>query len=109
MARERTGGGGAASLVLQRPRVELLALIDVEEHSFRRFALPPLEFNYAPGPLHVVDNGHTIQVNVDPGSSLTVAGQRYELVQFHFHHPSEHGWSSNALRAGDVERGNSEP
>jgi len=63
--------------------------IDIHTASVHGTALPPLEFNYTSGPLHVVDNGHTIQVNVDPGSSLTVAGQRYELVQFHFHHPSE--------------------
>jgi carbonic anhydrase len=30
-----------------------------------------------------------VQVNYPPGSSLTVGGTRYELVQFHFHKPSE--------------------
>jgi carbonic anhydrase len=38
----------------------------------------------------IVDNGHTIQVNVDEGSTLTVGGKVYELKQFHFHTPSEH-------------------
>lgn len=37
----------------------------------------------------VIDNGHTIQVNYAPGSWLDVGGARYELVQFHFHKPSE--------------------
>jgi carbonic anhydrase len=59
----------------------------------------PLEFSYAPGQLriarheHVVDilnNGHTIQVDYDEGSTLTVRGVSYELVQYHFHAPSEH-------------------
>jgi len=63
--------------------------VDIRSANARGEALPPLEFNYTSGPLHVVDNGHTIQVNVDPGSYLTVAGQRYDLVQFHFHHPGE--------------------
>jgi carbonic anhydrase len=30
-----------------------------------------------------------VQVNVAPGSTLTVGGKRYQLVQFHFHKPSE--------------------
>jgi carbonic anhydrase len=51
--------------------------------------LPPIKFDYRPSPLRVIDNGHTIQVNYAPGSSIEVAGARYELVQFHFHKPSE--------------------
>jgi carbonic anhydrase len=51
--------------------------------------LPPIVFDYKPSPLRVVDNGHTIQVNYAPGSSISVGGARYELVQFHFHRPSE--------------------
>ncbi len=38
----------------------------------------------------LVDNGHTIQVRVEEGSSLTLNGQVYTLKQFHFHTPSEH-------------------
>jgi carbonic anhydrase len=38
----------------------------------------------------IVNNGHTIQVNVAEGSTLTVDKERYKLVQFHFHRPSEH-------------------
>jgi len=55
----------------------------------RTAALPGLEFHYRPTPLHIVDNGHTIQVNIDPGNWLGVGSHRYELVQFHFHRPSE--------------------
>jgi carbonic anhydrase len=51
--------------------------------------LPPIEFDYKPAPLKLIDNGHTIQVNYPPGSSIDVGGTRYELVQFHFHKPSE--------------------
>jgi carbonic anhydrase len=47
-------------------------------------------FDYKPLPLRIVNNGHTIQVNADPGSSCTIGATRYELAQFHFHHPSEH-------------------
>ncbi len=51
--------------------------------------LPAIQFNYKPSPLKVIDNGHTIQVNYAPGSSIDVGGARYELLQFHFHKPSE--------------------
>ena len=51
--------------------------------------LPAIKFDYQPSPLKVIDNGHTIQVNYAPGSSIDVGGTRYELVQFHFHKPSE--------------------
>jgi carbonic anhydrase len=50
---------------------------------------PHIHFAYQPAPLHIIDNGHSIQVNYAPGSFITVGEQRYELVQFHFHHPSE--------------------
>jgi carbonic anhydrase len=52
-------------------------------------ALPAIEFAYRPSPLRIIDNGHTLMVNYAPGSFIRVGGQRYELQQFHFHHPSE--------------------
>jgi len=51
--------------------------------------LPAIQFDYKSTPLHIINNGHTIQVNYAPGSAITVGGKRYELQQFHFHHPSE--------------------
>jgi len=63
--------------------------IDIRTNDVHKEGLPALEFRYRPAPLHIIDNGHSIQVNVDPGSSLKVGGKSYELVQFHFHHPSE--------------------
>ncbi|MBI1209759.1 MAG: carbonate dehydratase [Azospirillum sp.] len=41
-------------------------------------------------PLHIVNNGHTIQINCPPGSTVEHDGAKYILKQFHFHHPSEH-------------------
>jgi len=38
----------------------------------------------------VVNTGHTIQVDVPTGGSVTLDGKDYVLKQFHFHHPSEH-------------------
>ena len=51
--------------------------------------LPPLQLDYKPSPLHIVDNGHTIMVNYSAGSSMSVGGKKYVLKQFHFHRPSE--------------------
>jgi len=63
--------------------------IDIPDARARKGDLPGLLFNYRPSPLAIVDNGHTVQVNYAPGSFVTVAGTRYELVQFHFHKPAE--------------------
>lgn len=66
----------------------------------RSSALPPLQFDYRAAPLRLVNNGHTVQVNYAAGSVLSVGGERYELKQFHFHHPSEeriHGRGSDMV------------
>jgi carbonic anhydrase len=63
--------------------------IDIRDKDAVKSALPAIEFDYHASPLSIVDNGHTIQVNYAPGSGITVNGKRYELVQFHFHKPSE--------------------
>lgn len=51
--------------------------------------LEPLKVAYGLSKLAILNNGHTIQVNVEPGSWLEALGERYELKQFHFHTPSE--------------------
>jgi carbonic anhydrase len=54
--------------------------------------LPVLAFESRSAPLRfVTNNRHTIRVNYHPGNGnlLIVGNKRYELVQFHFHHPSE--------------------
>ncbi len=51
--------------------------------------LPPLVIDYQGLGQDVVNNGHTIQVNVAPGSTLTLDGRTFTLKQFHFHTPSE--------------------
>ncbi len=49
-----------------------------------------LEIHWQPGDAEVVDNGHTIVVNVAEGSAITLEGREFALLQFHFHLPSEH-------------------
>ena len=57
-----------------------------------RAAFPPaqLEIRPAARPGNAVHNGHTIQVDFPKGDTLSVGGVPFELVQFHFHAPSEH-------------------
>ncbi|MEI6601334.1 MAG: carbonic anhydrase family protein [Bacteroidota bacterium] len=45
--------------------------------------------DYKPGPLRLLNNGHTVQVNVPTGSKLRIDGIPFDLLQFHFHRPSE--------------------
>lgn len=52
--------------------------------------LQPLDFQWGSTTAKIVNNGHTIQFNVDPGSKLKANGKTYDLLQFHYHHSSEH-------------------
>ena len=63
--------------------------IDIHDSAAKKADLPAIMFDYKPAPLKIIDNGHTIQVNYAPGSFITVGGKQFELVQFHFHKPSE--------------------
>jgi len=60
--------------------------IDIKEGI--KVDLEPIKFNYRPSTFRIVDNGHTVQVEVGE-SSISLTGKTYELVQFHFHRPSE--------------------
>ncbi len=51
--------------------------------------LPALQLNYNPTNYEIVNNGHTIQVNLKDAGKLVIGEDSYSLLQFHFHHPSE--------------------
>jgi carbonic anhydrase len=51
--------------------------------------LDQITFDYKPSSFNVIDNGHTIQVTLGGGNYITLQNRMYELVQFHFHRPSE--------------------
>lgn len=57
------------------------------------------DFHYEPAPLNILNNGHTVQVPYAPGSYFTLDGQQYNLLQFHFHSPSEHTVEGQPLDA----------
>jgi carbonic anhydrase len=53
-------------------------------------APPPIAVAYQPSPVTIENNGHSLQASYAPGSSIVLGGTEYELLQFHFHAPSEH-------------------
>lgn len=56
---------------------------------FTEAELTPIEFNYKSGGNEILNNGHTVQVNYEKGSNIKVDGNKFNLLQFHFHSPSE--------------------
>ena len=46
-------------------------------------------FSYQPSAVNILNNGHTIQINYDAGSSIELNGKIFNLLQFHFHALSE--------------------
>jgi carbonic anhydrase len=88
-----TGPSGAENWGKLKPEFAACAAgkrqspIDIKDGA--KLELEPIRFDYKPSPLRIVDNGHTVQVNYTEGSTIVVAGERFELTQFHFHKPSE--------------------
>jgi carbonic anhydrase len=55
-----------------------------------RADVPKLGIAWTARPDTIVNNGHSIQLNMREGATLRVGNDVYRLVQFHFHHPAEH-------------------
>lgn len=51
---------------------------------------PDLKTNYKAGLGRIFNNGHTVEVSAEPGSFMMLDDERFELLQAHFHDPSEH-------------------
>ena len=86
------GAGGPENWSKLDPRNKTCAVgerqspIDIKDGI--KVDLEPIKFKYQPSTFRIVDNGHTIQVESGEGS-ISLTGKTYELVQFHFHRPSE--------------------
>jgi carbonic anhydrase len=63
--------------------------INIDESQTLRGPAEAISFDYRPSSGSVVNNGHTIQIDVSGDNGIMVRGSRYQLVQLHFHHPSE--------------------
>lgn len=64
--------------------------IDIDTATVLDAQIDPVVPAWNPSEYDVVNNGHTIQVDVEGENSVVVNGAVYNLAQFHFHHPSEH-------------------
>lgn len=51
--------------------------------------LVPIHFDYKLSPLRIINNGYTIRIDYEPGSSVAINGVSLPLTQFHFHHRGE--------------------
>jgi len=61
----------------------------IDIHGALKTHSQPLNISYKLAPDSIINNGHSIQVNVKEGDVLTLDGDKFVLQQFHFHAPSE--------------------
>jgi len=61
----------------------------IDLKGFVEAKLPKLTFDYKSASKEILNNGHSIQVNIAGGSTVEIDGIKFELKQFHFHTPSE--------------------
>lgn len=52
--------------------------------------LAKLNYHYSKTPITLINNTHTILLKYQPGSFVEWGNEKFELIQIHFHHPSEH-------------------
>jgi carbonic anhydrase len=89
------GDTGPANWAKLKPEFNVCAIgqrqspIPIDDSATLQGPAEPIGFNYRPSEGSVVNNGHTIQVDVAPGNSIAVRSGNFDLLQFHFHHPSE--------------------
>jgi carbonic anhydrase len=89
------GEGGPQAWGKLKPEFNACAIgkrqspINIEDGSTLLGPAEPITFNYVASNATVVNNGHTIQVDVQGDNSITLRGSNYRLLQFHFHTPSE--------------------
>ncbi len=75
---------------------EIQSPINLTDNETKKVNLSKIETFYQDVKLKITNNGHTIQVDYPAGSYANFNGKRYDLLQFHFHVPSEHTFSGNA-------------
>lgn len=63
--------------------------INIVTKKVQRSKLPPLKLTYQASDGELINNGHTIQIDLTDGGDAVFPSGDYKLVQFHFHTPSE--------------------
>ncbi|HAS43775.1 MAG TPA: carbonic anhydrase [Microscillaceae bacterium] len=49
-----------------------------------------VDFHYRPSHEKIINTGHTIKIEYEPGSDVIYDSTQFNLKQFHFHTPAEH-------------------
>jgi carbonic anhydrase len=76
---------------VEQSPVDLTGAVPIENTGFERLlGETVLNVTQRARVMDLVDNGHTIQITNDVPMSTELGGVRCELVQYHFHAPSEH-------------------
>jgi carbonic anhydrase len=70
--------------------------ININTETTIKSTLPELQLAYKNSTWGVIDNGHTIQVNLKQSNKMVLNGTTYKVMQFHFHHKSEHTVNGSA-------------
>lgn len=63
--------------------------IDIIKQEVKKSGLPAIYAQYKPSKAKIINNGHTIQINLTAAGSFRLKNAEYKLVQLHFHTPSE--------------------
>lgn len=76
--------------------------VNIATSAVRPVPGPPLAINYATSALTIKNTGHYFEVPIPagPANTLHIGNDSYQLVQYHFHTPSEHEVNG---RLADVE------
>ena len=76
---------------VEQSPIDLTGAVPIEDAGIeRRLGETVLTLEQRARVMDLVDNGHTIQITNDVPMALDMGDVHYELVQFHFHAPSEH-------------------
>jgi len=63
--------------------------LDIDTKLVKKSSVGQVKANYKASDAELVNNGHTIQINLADGGVANLAGKEYKILQFHFHTPSE--------------------
>ena len=66
--------------------------VNIDTSAVTRLNGPPLLINYERSELGIENTGHVVEVPIPAGvtDTLRIGNDAYQLVQYHFHAPSEH-------------------
>lgn len=62
----------------------------ISEETYSDSIFSPLVLNYSTSGVDIINNGHTVQFNINGDNNLLIGDKEYKLLQFHYHAKSEH-------------------